>query len=108
MSATLAGLCQAARYTPPMSKVDAQRAMREARFAALQAQAKARAQGQPPAQGKAATPGPVAPSQVSRTRTAADEPAPMTETDDLCGHRSIGNKRCQRPKGHAEKNHRYS
>ncbi len=25
----------------------------------------------------------------------------------FCGHRSIGNKSCRRPAGHAEKNHRY-
>ena len=30
------------------------------------------------------------------------------ETEALCGHRSMNNRNCRRPAGHAEKNHRYS
>ena len=28
-------------------------------------------------------------------------------TGELCGHQSISNKRCSRPKDHSEKSHRY-
>ena len=42
-------------------------------------------------------------------RTLGSAPAPAT-SDELCGHRSIGNKSCSREKGHqanGTKNHRY-
>jgi len=70
-----------------MSKLDAQRAMREARYAALQAQPPVDAlpTASPPAQG----------GRAAGTATG------------LCGHRSIGNKSCKREAGHPEKAHRY-
>jgi len=34
-------------------------------------------------------------------------PADLNGGPELCGHRNIGGKSCQRPAGHAEKNHRY-
>lgn len=77
-----------------MSKVDAQRAMREARYAAMLAAA-------PPTR-----------TPVRAAPTKAAEPAPAqaqaVETAAVCGHRNIGNKSCQRPAGHTEKNHRYT
>ena len=99
-----------------MSKVDALRAMREARYEANRAKR--------PAAGAAAATGP-APT-TARAKSAA-KPAPRVEPAQLdpaapapadvepakpepaavCGHRNIGNKSCQRPAGHAEKNHRY-
>jgi hypothetical protein len=146
-----------------MSKVDAQRAMREARYAALTAQASTRRRATPDASAarvvRAAAPS-AAPSasasasaevvEVIEVATPAAEKAPgkapgtkaragkervteasaatartgakasrssggvsgpvadsPIETQGLCGHRNIGNKSCQRPAGHAEKNHRY-
>lgn len=92
-----------------MSKTDAQRAMREANFARRQA-----ARPAPPksaaasgaASGASTGNSPAAPQKSqARDETAA---APSAEADAaLCGHRSMGNKRCQRPSGHPEKNHRY-
>ena len=78
-----------------MSKVDAQRAMREARYAAEHAAAAGRRKT------------PAAPTPAPAVAKAA--PA-VAATDDagLCGHRSINNRTCRRPAGHAEKNHRYS
>ncbi len=38
-------------------------------------------------------------------------PAPdvdASETEELCGHRSMNNRKCRRPAGHSEKNHRYN
>lgn len=81
----------AMNYAPPMSKVDAQRALREARYAATR------------------------PSPGSRGPDPADRPAPpqAAELDspsdgtELCGHRSMGSKSCRRTAGHEEKSHRY-
>jgi hypothetical protein len=94
-----------------VSKVDAQRAMREARFAAYQASLT----------GKAGKPAAAAPAAAARARAtagsnppaAADQPGaePLTEADaaaELCGHKNMSNKTCRRPAGHPEKNHRYT
>ena len=72
-----------------MSKVDAQRAMREARYAAMQAQARTprAASAHPPTQ---------APAQAS------------TEVAELCGHQGSAGKPCVRPARHPEKSHRYA
>ena len=88
-----------------MSKVDAQRAMREARYAALQAQPPATRRPAPP---KEQPPAESPPVKARRTagRPAQDGRAADTATG-LCGHRNIGNKSCQRQAGHPEKAHRY-
>lgn len=83
-----------------MSKVDALRAMREAKYAR---------NGAPPAANGAATPRTPAKAAAARTATKA----PAREPDDaasgeLCGHRNMGGKSCSRPAGHSEKNHRYA
>lgn len=80
-----------------MSKVDAQRAMREARYAAEHAAASARRKTAP---AKAPAP-PPAVASAAPTVAAGDDAG-------LCGHRSMNNRTCRRPAGHAEKNHRYS
>jgi hypothetical protein len=91
-----------------MSKVDDLRAMREARFAAG-AQPRVAATPRTPTAGQPVRPvRPVSP--VSQARSAEPESPEETEaqeTERLCGHRSIGNKSCQRVAGHPEKNHRY-
>lgn len=84
----------------PMSKVDAMRAMREAKYA--------RGGKVPDPPGapapKAATPA-VRTKPVSSSAPVADE---QVDTDALCGHRNMGGKSCSRPAGHSEKNHRYA
>lgn len=91
-----------------MSKVDALRAMREAKYARA---------GAPPLPPGATAPrpaatsvkGPAAPSGKGRPGTAqpsVDEPS--ATADDRCGHRNMGGKSCSRPAGHTEKNHRYA
>jgi len=88
-----------------MSKVDAQRAMREARYAALQAQ--------PPATRRPAPrrEQPTAGAHPVKAQPTASPPAQGRRTADtatgLCGHRSISNKSCRREAGHPEKAHRY-
>lgn len=63
-----------------MSKVDAMRAMREARHAR-------------------ATDRPLEPTGPGE---------PVGPGEELCGHRNMGGKSCSRPAGHREKNHRYA
>lgn len=63
-----------------MSKTDAIRAMKLARLESQRAAAPAT---------PAAAPGDLVP-------------------ESLCGHTAISGRRCTRPQGHAEKNHRYA
>ena len=76
-----------------MSKMDAMRAMREARY-------------------QAARSGPAKPESAPRAdvRAPADTAAIVAdaEQDGLCGHRAISGRTCTREKGHAAKSHRYS
>ena len=94
-----------------MSKVDALRALREAKYAAARANApgsgvKRVAPAVPPA-------GTAAPAtKVPKTARPALEVVPDVEAvPDVqaapCGHRNMGGKSCSRPAGHTEKNHRY-
>jgi hypothetical protein len=108
-----------AGYAARMSKVDALQALREARYAAGQAQvaaARAAAGGRTAGASSAATAPAVAPAPSVAPAPAADRRAKgatgsatgvTAEEPGLCGHRSIGSKSCQRPAGHAEKSHRY-
>ncbi|MBC7374482.1 MAG: hypothetical protein H7323_10885 [Frankiales bacterium] len=84
-----------------MSKVDALRAMREAKYAR---------NGAPPAAGPAPTKAPArAPAARAKAEPADTAHAAETaDTDELCGHRNMGGKSCSRPAGHSEKNHRYA
>ncbi len=87
-----------------MSKLDAVRALREARFAQEQARA-----GKPASR---VAPQPAKATQPAK-QTKASRPTAVVETGDtdgeaLCGHRNMGGKTCTRERGHAAKNHRYS
>jgi hypothetical protein len=103
-----------------VSKVDAQRAMREARYAEAQARRAATDSQSAPstrAAPRADRPGLTGgPGAAAAPKAAATDPAKAPDRSppadqgaaaELCGHRSIGNKSCRRPAGHAEKNHRY-
>ena len=74
-----------------MSKLDAVRAMREARYAEAQTRA-----------GSAPKP---APRRAAKPAPAAPEQGPSD--DSLCGHRNISGRTCTRERGHAAKTHRY-
>ena len=86
-----------------MSKVDAQRAMREAKYARLRASGPTRREE---AAAAGATTEPSAPAPRAKTPGPA-EPAPAASEDGLCGHKSMNGRACTRPAGHAEKSHRY-
>jgi hypothetical protein len=78
-----------------MSKMDAMRAMREARYE----------------QRAAAATKPAAEKAGPRTaRPAGSEPpaAEVVPDGELCGHRAISGRTCTRERGHAAKSHRYS
>ena len=82
-----------------MSKYEAQRAMKEAKYARDQARAQAR---------RAASPRPaVAPATTTAVAAAPAASAPAQSTG-TCGHRSMNGRTCTREPGHSEKSHRYS
>ena len=81
-----------------MSKVDAMRALREAKHA--------RGGALPDSTG-ASRPRVAAAPVARRDAASAEVPAPAPAADELCGHRNMGGKSCSRPAGHSEKNHRY-
>lgn len=74
-----------------MSKVDAMRALKQARLEQLRASAPAR---------PAAPRAPAAPASAAR-------PAPAVVAEGACGHRNMGGRSCTRASGHSEKSHRY-
>jgi len=97
-----------------MSKVDAQRAMREARYAARSNRGASAmpATAPPPLAApvpRAASPvvPPAPPAAEPHRQPATSTPATAEDHVGVCGHRNMSNKSCQRPAGHPEKSHRY-
>lgn len=89
-----------------MSKLDAQRAMREARYAARNSSGPTRreaASGDAPAARETE-----AGTKPKRTNKAAPVAAAPADQGQLCGHTSMNGRSCTRPAGHSEKSHRYS
>ncbi len=84
-----------------MSKYEAQRAMKLAKYERDMARAADRAGGSPRA---AATAPPVAPSKTK----AAPAAAASSSSTATCGHKSMNGRACTREAGHSEKSHRYS
>jgi hypothetical protein len=93
-----------------MSKLDAQRAMREANYARNKASGPSRGEAPPvrvasaPA---ARTPAPRAARAAAAASALAASPTDGTE-DPRCGHKSMNGRACTREAAHPEKNHRYS
>ncbi len=83
-----------------MSKMDALRAMREARYE--QRTAGARKAAAAPQPGPTTAPRPTA---VEPEPAAAGAELPE---DRLCGHRAISGRTCTREAGHTAKSHRYA
>jgi len=89
-----------------MSKVDAQRAMREANYAA-----RSRVGG--PNRGVATPVGGTSTPPPARSPGAKRSPAPAAVPTAAaegarCGHKSMNGRACTREAAHSEKNHRYS
>jgi hypothetical protein len=90
-----------------MSKVEAQRAMREAKYAARNSatgttRREVGAVGTTPVARAARAPG-TKPAPV-----ADPSPTVAAPDDQRCGHRSMNGRTCTRPASHPEKSHRYS
>ena len=103
-----------------MSKVDAQRAMREAKYArerasgptraAVAAAAAAGTPGSAPVGQAAGAPAGAKARAAKTAEKAAGTPvaAPAADAGERCGHKSMNGRACTRELGHPEKNHRYS
>lgn len=90
-----------------MSKMDALRAMREARYAenAARANTSAPAAKQPAAAGATAK---KTTAKKAPAKKAAEPVATEAAETALCGHRNMSGRSCTREHGHAAKSHRYS
>lgn len=92
-----------------MSKMDALRAMREAKYEAAQktsqkAGAKApQARTRPPV-----APPTTTPASKAKPAKAEQSEEPAAQAEALCGHRNMSGRTCTREHGHAAKSHRYS
>jgi hypothetical protein len=84
-----------------MSKMDALRAMREARYEQAAARATKPASAPKTTRRPAVAPSEAQAEAPAVTAEAANEP-------ELCGHRNMGGRTCTREHGHAAKSHRYS
>jgi len=88
-----------------MSKVDAQRAMREAKYA------RNRASGPTRREAAALQGAPAAPATVAAPAAPSAKPAPaakaVSTAGERCGHKSMNGRACTREAGHSEKSHRY-
>jgi hypothetical protein len=96
-----------------MSKMDNLRAMREARYEADRARAKAAGSTpatKPTRPGTESAAGSAAGATAPRSPRQAPAPkdAKPASGDALCGHRNMGGRTCTRELGHAAKSHRYS
>lgn len=85
-----------------MSKMDAQRAMREAKYSRLQSTTapQRKESGVPVA--------PAAPTARPRAAASRVEPEADPAGEQLCGHKSMNGRTCTREHGHSAKSHRYS
>ncbi len=89
-----------------MSKLDAQRAMREAKYA------RNRAGG--PSRREAAAVGGTSVAPVTRApsakpaQAAEATPTAAAPEGERCGHKSMNGRTCTREAAHSEKSHRYS
>jgi hypothetical protein len=81
-----------------MSKVDAMRALKQARLEEQRRGAPA-----PPAVARRAVPA-VSPARAAKPVTVVA----AAPDEGACGHRNISGRMCTRATGHAEKSHRYS
>lgn len=85
-----------------MSKVDAQRAMREAKYARNRASGVSR-RDTAAVEGTSTVPAARTPS----TKPARAVEAAAPESGERCGHKSMNGRTCTRAPAHSEKSHRY-
>lgn len=85
-----------------MSKMDALRAMREAKYAANSARARSASAAPAP------TPRPTPVARPAKPAAATPKPVTAGVVEALCGHRNMSGRTCTREQGHSAKSHRYS
>ena len=90
-----------------MSKVDAQRAMREAKYARDRASGPTRREAAAVGGISAAPAAPTPTTKPARAAKAAPAAAAAPE-GERCGHKSMNGRACTREAAHSEKSHRYS
>lgn len=90
-----------------MSKTDAIRAMKLARLESQRAAAPTAPAAKPAARTAATKPSAATAAPRADVAPAADSSVDLVP-EALCGHTAISGRRCTRPQGHAEKNHRYA
>ena len=96
-----------------MSKLDAQRAMREAKYARERASGPTRREAAATGSGVPAQtdarPTPRTSSRPAKSPASSTSPAAPTEpATERCGHRSMNGRSCTRDAGHSETSHRYN
>jgi hypothetical protein len=89
-----------------MSKLDAQRAMREAKYAANRASGLSRREAAAVG-GTSVAPAARRPS-AKPAQTAEVTPTAAAPEGERCGHKSMNGRACTREAAHSEKSHRYS
>ena len=89
-----------------MSKLDAQRAMREAKYARNRASGSSRGDAAPVG-GTSVAPAARTPGAKPAQAAAAARTAAAAE-GERCGHKSMNGRACKREAAHSEKSHRYS
>lgn len=89
-----------------MSKLDAQRAMREAKYARNNASGPTRREAA--AVGGTATPPAARTPTTKAAKAPAAAPSVAAPEGERCGHKSMNGRACTREAAHSEKNHRYS
>jgi hypothetical protein len=86
-----------------MSKMDALRALREARYE--EEAARGRPSGEAPTRTRTQRMAASRPARATEAEPSAGTPAPEA---GLCGHKSMNGRTCTRESGHTAKSHRYS
>jgi hypothetical protein len=90
-----------------MSKMDALRAMREAKYEANTARASSTARAAARATPAVRATPAARPVPSPKAAPVSSEPRAVA-SDELCGHRNMSGRTCTRERGHAAKSHRYS
>ena len=89
-----------------MSKLDAQRAMREAKYARNSASGPSRREAA--AVGGTSTAPAARPPSTKPAQAAKAAPTAAAPEGERCGHKSMNGRVCTREAAHSEKSHRYS
>jgi hypothetical protein len=89
-----------------MGKLDAQRAMREAKYARNRASGPSRREAA--AVGETSITPPARTPSTKPAQAAKAAPTAAAPEGERCGHKSLNGRACTREAAHSEKSHRYS